>query len=471
MAFNSLTFLCFLLIVFLAHRLPLPWSLKKANLLLASYTFYAAWHWPMVFLLIGATVFNWLVAQRICSTVESKRPAVWLMFGLAGNVFVLGYFKYGIFLIENVRRLLGLPGNSPHWNIVLPIAISFFTFHNISYLMDVHRRKIHRLPTLLDYAFYLAFFPHLIAGPIVRASDFLPQCEQARSAAAGEIVWGFTLFVFGLFQKVVLADATLGPVANAIFDHAGEYRPSDCWVGVLAFSGQIFFDFAGYSTCAIGVAHCFGFRFPENFHSPYAADGFSDFWKRWHITLSSWLRDYLYIPLGGNRSSVERLYLNLMLTMLIGGLWHGAAWNFVFWGGLHGIYLITERILSSPRPARQQTGVYPAAFRLVRVLLTFFFVNLAWVFFRSKSFPNSFAMLAGLFGMSHGANSLATASTAPVIFVMASALALQFWSRERSLWRIGVDCHWALLSVVLASMIFCLCTMPENENAFIYFQF
>ena len=245
----------------------------------------------------------------------------------------------------------GITWVAPEWDIVLPVGISFYTFVTLSYTLDVYLGRLKPIDSFLNYALFVTYFPHLVAGPIVRPTQLVPQFETPKQATRDQMLWGLGLMVLGLFEKVVVADAGLANVADRVFSAEGPIGFADAWLGTLAFSGQIFCDFAGYSTIAVGVSLCLGFALPDNFRMPYAAIGFSDFWRRWHISLSTWLRDYLYIPLGGNRGSEVRTYVNLMLTMLLGGLWHGANWTFVVWGGLHGLYLAAERWI------RAKTGV------------------------------------------------------------------------------------------------------------------
>ena len=268
------------------------------------------------------------------------------------NLGMLGYFKYGEFLLENFVTFaasLGVTYQPPEWNIILPVGISFYTFATLSYTLDVYLRRAKPAKHFLDYALFVTFFPHLVAGPIMRPTELVPQFAEPRRATLHQLYFGLALIILGLFQKVVLADGFLAPVVEKVYDaREGVPMMLDAWVATLAFSGQIFCDFAGYSSTAIGVALCLGFAMPDNFRFPYAAVGFSDFWRRWHITLSSWLRDYLYIPLGGNRFGPARTYTALMGTMLLGGLWHGAAWTFVVWGGLHGLYLCGRALAEGP---------------------------------------------------------------------------------------------------------------------------
>ena len=288
---------------------------------------------------------------------------------------MLGYFKYGTFLLENFRLAMlawGVDYQPPEMDIVLPVGISFYTFATMSYTLDIYLRRAQPARNFLDYALFVTFFPHLVAGPIMRPTELVPQFEQPRRANANQLCFGLALMTLGLFQKVVLADGFLAGPAEAVYDGMKAPGALDAWIATLAFSGQIFCDFAGYSTTAIGAAMCLGFAMPDNFRFPYAAIGFSDFWRRWHITLSTWLRDYLYIPLGGNRHGEARTYMALMATMLLGGLWHGASWTFVVWGGLHGIYLAAERLLR-----RRYAACRPGAFALFGfALLTFALINL-----------------------------------------------------------------------------------------------
>nr|MBA3608916.1 MBOAT family protein [Chthoniobacterales bacterium] len=330
MLFNSLTFIAFFAIVLALHNSPIPWGGKKLILLVASYIFYGAWSPPFVILLWISTVLDWFVARRLDQTEAPGRRRLLLLVSMVGNLGMLGYFKYGEFLMENfvqAMSLLGVIYQPSKWDIVLPVGISFYTFQTMAYSLDVYLRRAKPAKSFLDFALFVTFFPQLVAGPIVRPLDLIPQFATPRTASARQLGWGLMLMVLGLFQKIVLADGLLAPVADKVFAVKEMLHPLDAWCGTLAFSGQIFFDFAGYTTTAIGAALALGFSIPDNFRAPYAAIGFSDFWCRWHISLSTWLRDYLYIPLGGNRRGPARTYVNLMTTMLLGGLWHGAAWT------------------------------------------------------------------------------------------------------------------------------------------------
>jgi len=466
--FNTYLFACFFALVLAVHQAPIPWTARKISLLVASYVFYAAWDPVFVVLLWGSTVVDWLVAKHMVRSRSAGRRKLLLATSLTFNLGLLVYFKYAGFLERSLASLLdacGIEWTPAAGDLVLPIGISFYTFMTISYTLDVYRRRCQPARSFLDYALYVTFFPHLVSGPIVRATELVPQFETPRRATATQLGWGLALVCLGLFEKVVVADGFLAPVV----DHAyalDQISTADAWVGTVAFAGQIFCDFAGYSTCAIGVALCLGFYLPQNFRFPYAAIGFSDFWRRWHISLSSWLRDYVYISLGGNRSGPTRTHVNLLFTMLIGGLWHGASWTFVAWGGLHGVYLVGERVLRRVVPASpvwQTTGA-----RLVIGLGTFALVCLAWVFFRSHGFDQAFricaAMLGGGEGVSHPAWRYALV---PVGGLLASHWLLRSTTLEDVVERVP----WPVVATVLATLVLSLFVFPGVDRAFIYFQF
>ncbi|MEO8620103.1 MAG: MBOAT family O-acyltransferase [bacterium] len=472
MIFNSLTFLVFFVVVLAIYYLPWTWTQRKVILLLASYVFYAAWNPPFVLLLMGSTVIDWIVAKRMAVTDNAARRKALLLVSLVFNLGVLAFFKYGGFVLDNFVRLagtLGLHYQPPAWDIVLPIGISFYTFLTLSYTIDVYYRRIPPGNSFLDYAFFITFFPHLVAGPIIRAADFLPQCAAPKLATRDQFGWGLALMVIGLFEKVVLADAVMAPVADAVYHAVHKAGFTDAWVGTLAFSSQIFFDFAGYSTCAIGAALCLGFVLKDNFRYPYASIGFSDFWQRWHISLSTWLRDYLYIPLGGNRDGAWKTKRNLMLTMLLGGLWHGAAWRFVAWGGLHGSYLIAERT------ARQRWSHVPwfatTVARLLMAMGTFLLVCLTWVFFRANTFRESLRLLQTMIVGAPDHLVLGMSSVVAVVGVTGLLLAAHWWMRDSSLEARWQSMPWWGRSAVLATLLLSLALVPGDDRAFIYFQF
>ncbi len=473
MLFNSLTFIVFLAIVVGLHRAPWSWRQKKINLLVASYLFYAAWNPPFVILLWISTLVDWHIAKAIFKEEGTHRRRVLLAASVLVNLGILGYFKYGEFLLENWLALLasvGIAYEPPSWNIVLPVGISFYTFQTMAYSLDVYLRRAEPADSFLDFALFVTFFPQLVAGPIVRPTHLLPQFAEPRQASAAQMIWGLGLLTLGLFQKVVIADGALAPVADAVFGSSQTLPPLDAWLGTLAFSGQIFSDFAGYSTAAIGVALTLGFSLPNNFRFPYAAIGFSDFWRRWHISLSTWLRDYLYIPLGGNRKGSGRTYVNLMVTMLLGGLWHGASWTFVAWGGLHGAYLAIERV------CRGVFGTVRAFDTLlVRVVLavsTYVMVNITWVFFRAQDFPTAWRMLKSMLGIETGTHKAVSGADATIVAVVIAVMWLVHWSmRDRALENVVARAPVWFVSAVWASMLAAIVMTQGSGNAFIYFQF
>jgi alginate O-acetyltransferase complex protein AlgI len=469
MVFNSLTFVVFFGVILLLHNLPLPWTVKKAVLLVGSYLFYGAWNPPFIVLLWGSTVVDWLVARQIHRQTVPARRKAWLVLSLVVNLGFLGFFKYAPFMLHNWQLLMAAIGVSyvpPSWNIVLPVGISFYTFHSMSYTLDIYWYRVKPIPKLFDFALFVAFFTQLVAGPILRTSDLVPQFETPRTATRDQLLWGLALMTLGLFEKIVVADGALAPTADAVFGAARPLGLVDTWLGTLAFSGQIFCDFAGYSTTAIGAAMCLGFSIPDNFRFPYAARGFSDFWRRWHISLSTWLRDYLYVPLGGNRKGHARTHVNLMATMLLGGLWHGASWTFVIWGGLHGVYLVIERWFRGRR--------WPevAGAKTLAAALTFLGVTLTWVFFRAKTFAAASSMLEGMVGLHDGAEPLLpTARVVETVVFVGGILAAHAYMRDRKLEDVVERSPGWLVPAVWAAMIFAVIVSQGTADGFIYFQF
>lgn len=473
MLFNSLTFVAFFLVVLALHNTPLPWRVKKFNLLIASYIFYGAWSPPFVILLWISTVLDWYVARWLDRTEARGRRRLLLLLSMLGNLGMLGYFKYGGFLLENfghAMRALGVAYQAPKWDIILPVGISFYTFQTMSYSLDVYFRRGKPARSFLDFALFVTFFPQLVAGPIVRPNDLIPQFAKPRAATMRQLGWGLMLMVLGLFQKIVLADGFLAPVADKVYGAKELVHALDAWLGTLAFSGQIFFDFAGYTTTAIGAALALGFSIPDNFRAPYAAIGFSDFWTRWHISLSSWLRDYLYIPLGGNRKGPSRTYVNLMTTMLLGGLWHGAAWTFVVWGGLHGLYLCAERWL---KPRVGHFALWSTlGGKITLALITYFLVNLTWVFFRAQDFASAQRMMTSMLFLDRGGAPLLSSWFIITTVGTISAMLIVHWRMRHQTLHEEVQ-RWpaALVGLAWGAMLWMIVTTQGGGNAFIYFQF
>jgi len=473
MLFNSVVFILFFAVVVGLHYLPLPWRLKKLHLLLASYFFYAAWNPPFVILLWISTCVDWFAANSMYRQQEQSRRRLWLYVSLCANLGMLSWFKYGTLIMETFSTLVapfGLVWSVPVLSITLPVGISFYTFQTMSYTIDVYRGKSEPEASFLDFALFVTFFPQLVAGPIVRPNQLLPQFKTPRVANSRQFTWGACLFTWGLFQKSVLADGILGPVAGHAFGLHEEMYKLDAWLAVFAFSGQIFFDFAGYSLCAIGIALCLGFSLPDNFRSPYAAIGFSDFWRRWHVSLSEWLRDYVYIPLGGNRKGPRRTRINLMLTMLLGGLWHGAAWRFVVWGGIHGLYLLLERVIFGRMLLEQDKLRFLP--RLAGTCLTYVAVSITWVFFAAPTWEACEIVFRSLAGITE--NPIAVMRTLEILMiavVLGGMLTGHWYMRNRTLEQVVQSTPDWLLFLILVVVILCIVLTGGSDSAFIYFQF
>ncbi len=472
MVFNSLTFLVFFAVVLAGHRLLPSWRSKKTLLLVASYFFYGAWNPPFVLLLMLSTVVDWYAAKGMARLEVPSHRRLLMVVSLIANLGLLGYFKYGAFLLTGFAALMhawGVNYVPAAPSIILPLGISFYTFETLSYTIDVYRRELKPARSFLDFALFVSFFPHLVAGPIVRAADLLPQFEVEKPVRKNALGWGLFLMTLGLFQKNVLADAMLADAADAVFGSPGPASALDTWLGAVAFAGQIFCDFAGYTTCAIGVALCFGFSLVDNFRSPYAAVGFRDFWRRWHISLSSWLRDYLYIALGGNRQGRWRTVVALMLTMLLGGLWHGAALHFIVWGGLHGLFLAFERTFG-PRFGRWRwASAVPV--RAGLGVVTFALTCLAWVFFRAPDVPRAMMHVAAMLGAIPIEPILKTTTILKVVLTMTALIGTHIALRERRLEDVVKTAPAALIGVVWASMLALIILTQGGGGAFIYFQF
>jgi alginate O-acetyltransferase complex protein AlgI len=496
MVFNSYIFIVFFVIVLILFNLPLSWKARKVILLLASYVFYAAWNPPFILLLWLSTVVDYFVGKALYAQTNKYKKRGLLVISLIGNLGMLCFFKYGGFLLDNfvnVVNALGVHYHPARPNIILPAGISFYTFTTLCYTIDMYKKGSEPVRSLLDFSLFVTFFPHLVAGPIVRPKQLVPQFEMPRRASKQQLMEGIFLLSLGLFMKVVLADSMLAGSADAVFNAHGVLPVLDAWMGMLAFTGQIFCDFAGYSTCAIGVALCLGFVLPLNFRFPYAATGFSDFWRRWHITLSAWLRDYLYIPLGGNRKGSFRTYINLMLTMLLGGLWHGANWTFVAWGGLHGLYLWIEKFFQDRKKVISRegmtvvTGAVPAMAKLAvgrpgifntrwsgfpYALFTFFLVNITWVFFRASTFGQAGAMLGSMFGLVNGgAPILATLAIVKIAVILILLILIHWLMRDTKIVDVAYRLPWWVTGLIWSVMLILVILSQASSGAFIYFQF
>jgi D-alanyl-lipoteichoic acid acyltransferase DltB (MBOAT superfamily) len=469
MLFPTLNFGLFFLAVF-----AIAWSLVARNrgrlafLTVASYVFYAFWDWRFCFLLFGSSAANWFFGRAIFRTTDPARRKVIVGIAVAVNLAVLGFFKYAGFLTATANSLLdatGIGREIPFLTVVLPVGISFFTFHGISYVVDIYRRKLDRPASLLEMLLYISFFPQLVAGPIVRAAHFLPQLAKPVDPNDIRATRAYLLILGGLFKKVVVANYLATDFVDGVFFDPSTHGPGDLLLGAYGYAIQIYCDFSAYTDMAIGVAALLGYRFPQNFDQPYRAVGMRDFWLRWHISLSSWLRDYLYIPLGGNTGDWRR-YRNLMITMLLGGLWHGAAWNFVIWGGLHGTMLVGEHLVMGER----KTAQWPRWARVVGTIVTFHLVCLTWIFFRAPDLGHASDYLSG-FARAGQDGMTATPFVLALIF---GGIAAQFLPRDRMailegwLLRVPVAAQGALVG---AGIVLIAALGPSGVAPFIYFQF
>jgi D-alanyl-lipoteichoic acid acyltransferase DltB (MBOAT superfamily) len=470
MLFPTLGFLLFFLIVAAAMAaLGTRFAAKKTVLVVASYYFYAQWDWRFCFLLAGSSVVSYIAGQLIDRASDERRARTILGIAVALHLGLLGIFKYFDFFISSANqlaRLLGLEHEVPFIEILLPVGISFFTFHGISYITDVYRRDVAVCRNPLDMLLYMSFFPQLVAGPIVRAAYFLPQLARP-STEPIPVGPALLLILSGLFKKVVIANYLATGLVDPVFSAPTSYGGPDLLLATYGYAVQIFCDFSAYSDMAIALAALLGFRFPANFNQPYRAQRLREFWQRWHISLSTWLRDYLYKPLGGNRGGRLNTYRNLLLTMLLGGLWHGAAWKFIAWGALHGGGLAVERMLE---PWIGRRALSPAA-KIIATLIVFHFVCLAWIFFRAEDFAVASLYIGGLAsGWGEGVQQAGPF----VVGLIAIGLAGQFtpdalfdrvalaFARVPS-WGLG-----AMAGIVVA-MINAL--GPEGVAPFIYFRF
>ncbi len=467
MLFNSLDFLFFFSFVY-ALYLRLPHRGQNLLLLASSYFFYGAWDYRFLSLLFLSTAVDYVLARAIEDSPSPRRRRRLLVISMCVSLGVLGFFKYCNFFIENLQALLaafGLDAAGWHLDIILPWGISFYTFQTMSYTIDVYRGHMKACRQFGDFAVFVSFWPHLVAGPIMRANLLLPQVQTPRVITYEMVREGTWLILFGLYKKVVVAD-NLAPFANALFDDPAGFQGLAVLGGLLAFAFQIYGDFSGYSDIARGTARLMGFDLMVNFRMPYFATNPSDFWRRWHISLSTWLRDYLYISLGGNRAGRARTYLNLTITMLLGGLWHGAAWHFIAWGAYHGLLLVAHRLVAGDAPpARAPT---PAR-RLLHMAGFFTLTLFGWLLFRVHALSDVPLLLAQLFHFGPLTGKVALLS----VLCFAGPLLLIEMAQERAGDLLVVK-RWpplaraALYAALLAALLLC---GAVDKHEFIYFQF
>jgi alginate O-acetyltransferase complex protein AlgI len=467
--FNSLQYGVFLVAVFLLY-----WRLGHRNqnrfLLLASYVFYAAWDWRFLSLILFSTTLDYTVARLLDRTAAEGRRKALLLTSVGANLSLLGVFKYFGFFADSLQSLLdglGLEVLAPTVDIILPVGISFYTFQTISYTFDVYRRRIPASRDPLDVAVYVAFFPQLVAGPIERANHFMPQVQARRTFPTGDAVKSaLGLLALGLFKKVVIAD-NLAAAVDEVYGDPASHGSLTLMLATYAFAFQIYADFSAYTDMARGSARLLGFELLVNFRQPYLSRNIQVFWRTWHISLSNWLRDYLYVPLGGNRGTERRTTINLMLVMLLGGLWHGASWNFVIWGGLQGLFLGAHRLLTRQR--HEAPDAVPRLGDAWAILATFHAVCFAWIFFRAETFTDASQVIARIAALEAGATpplALQYLALAPIVLLI--DFAQRAWRDETFFVRWAPELQGAAFAAFgIAILVFGVEAGPD----FVYFQF
>jgi len=469
MLFPTLDFAVFFVIVFsLFWMLSGQRTTRQILLIAASYFFYSYWDWRFAFLLAFASFTAWLAGRAMQSAGTMRQRKFIAIASSATLLLILAFFKYYGFFLDTLSPLLervGFERDLLLLQIILPVGISFFTFQAISYVVDVYREEIPARRSLLDLLLYVSFFPQLVAGPIVRAVHFLPQLDRAPRLSRRMMVFGFFMIVVGLFKKMVIANYLAVDLVDPIFFDPSTRTSLELLAGIYGYAIQIYCDFSGYSDIAIGTAALLGFRFHMNFNQPYRAASLREYWQRWHISLSQWLRDYLYVMLGGSRGGVVKTYRNLMLTMVLGGLWHGAAWTFIIWGILHGVGLALERALGG-------INVVATAMKLraMRIILVFNFVCVGWIFFRSQSLPLAVDYISGLLRFEGGMPGVTYFSLA----LIATGMIFQFTPEMLSntiVTKIRRWPLWAMASAFAGSLLLLELVSPPGTAPFIYFQF
>ena len=476
MIFSSFVFLFFFITV-VTLCVVVPQRYRKLVLLVASYYFYAYWDVRFTLLILASTLVDFVVGPLIHHARTRVLRRMFLFASLASNLGILFFFKYYNFFVDSAAQILSTWGlNVTNLNIILPVGISFFTFQTMSYSIDIYRGKIKPVRNIVDFALFVSFFPQLVAGPIVRASEFLPQLKNPVKITRENLWAGFQIFLMGLFKKLMIADA-VAPLVDQVYANPAYFSSVTVWLAIIGYGIQIYCDFSGYSDMAIGCARMLGFRFNQNFNMPYLSRNIAEFWRRWHISLSSWLRDYLYISLGGSKKGNFRTYVNLLVTMLLGGLWHGASWNFVIWGGVHGIALGIHRAWNSRvtnRSSKTKTDSNDANLTIVqvgRVGATLLFVLLTWVFFRAQDLETTLAIFRKLLFIDAGGTTwIYTYVIIAILFcVIGHIVGARRNADEHVYFRSPRSLSAAFAVVITCLTIFVFA--PNNVSPFIYFQF
>ncbi|MDR2556068.1 MAG: MBOAT family protein [Fibromonadaceae bacterium] len=468
--FSSSLFMGLFLVFYLIYICTYEFNrFRTIYVLLFSFFFYYKAGGMYFILLIVSSVLNYFLSNFLHKAEAPKQRKIYVTLLIAINLGILAYYKYTNFIIGNINAIFN--GDISFQNIILPIGISFFLFQAISYAIDVYRRQIEPAKNLLDFSFYLCFFPQLVAGPIVRAKEFLPQMYKKLNLTKEEMGKALFLIMVGLIKKSVISDYISLNFVDRVFSAPNSYTAIENLLAAYGYSIQIYCDFSGYSDMAIGLALLMGFKLPTNFLTPYKSKSVTEFWKRWHISLSSWLRDYLYISLGGNRKGKVRTYINLFLTMLIGGLWHGAAWRFVVWGALHGVALAVERLLKPYVKIPQNIYTH-----IISVILTFHFVTFAWIFFRARDFSTAMELIGKVSELSFkAAHWLSVVSVYKnVLIVLLAGFIMHFLPDKfvQRLQELFTATHFAVKALVIGLVLWLVYATASSEiQPFIYFQF
>ena len=476
MLFNDPKFFIFLIVVYLLYLVS-PRRFKNPFLLIVSYVFYSFWDWRFLLLLALSTFIDYYFGLKIHKASDAKTKKRYMWFGIFNNLVVLGFFKYYNFFVSSLAVLLsglGIESNFTLLNIILPVGISFYTFHGMSYVIDIYKGKFTPTTNFINYSLFVAYFPLLVAGPIERASHLLPQIENiARKITRQHVFEGLVLIFWGYVKKVMISD-NIGAIADNAFANYQQLGSFDLITSLIIFSFQIYFDFSGYSDIGRGVSKLFGIELYINFNQPYLSQNISEFWKRWHISLSGWLQDYLYISLGGNRNGKFKTYRNIMITMLLGGLWHGPSWNFVIWGGLHGTYLIAHKFLGgNNHPGKFYEGTSSKILlNVLAIVLTYCLVLITWLPFRADSLQTTIGFISGIVNWTGGIEST---NLLYIVLLFASILAIDLpvyiSGNHEYLLKYPKWIRYIILIVGIAGIVFTMVTNQGTIRPFIYFQF
>lgn len=475
MLFNSIDFFIFLLIVFVLYWFLFQKSLRRQNLLIlvASYVFYAWWDWRFLGLIALSTVVDFIVAKQLDKEKRAKQRKFLLKVSVVFNLGVLAFFKYFNFFIESwvdAWQQFGVNMEISTLNIILPVGISFYTFQTLSYTLDVYRRNLESNSNFVEFATFVSFFPQLVAGPIERAKNLLPQFSISRVFNSDFAISGIYLIIWGLFKKMVVAD-NCAFFVNQIFDGSGNFTSAELFLGAVLFAFQIYGDFSGYSDIAIGVARLFGFSLMTNFSFPYFSRDIAEFWRRWHISLSTWFRDYLYIPLGGSRGSLWQWLRNVMIVFLVSGFWHGANWTFIVWGGIHALLFLPLLLFNSNRKHVPSTRM--SISQLPSILRTFIMVTIAWVFFRAETLSSAYHYLMGMFHLNGLSLSFFFKTSKMQLFslIVLIGLIVLLWFEFLAVQRNKREVILTRYTAILIALLIVFMGVFKNPSDFIYFQF